>query len=79
MGLGCQINDNLNLTVGCKSTNGDSAPGDLRIDSFMVTQVYGWPPLLEGARRLKRVEQAVVGRSGRLPSSNPTVLAIPSV
>jgi hypothetical protein len=54
--LGYQINDNLNLTVGYKSTISDSAPGDLRMDSFMVTLVYGWHPLLEGARRLKSGE-----------------------
>jgi len=51
--LGYTINDNLNLTVGYKSTVNDSAPGDLRMDAFMVTLVYGWHPLLEGSRRLK--------------------------
>jgi Putative MetA-pathway of phenol degradation len=51
--LGYTINDNLNLTVGYKSTVNDSAPDDLRMDSFMVTLVYGWHPLLEGSRRLK--------------------------
>jgi hypothetical protein len=51
--LGYTINDNLNLTVGYKSTINDSAPGDLRMDSFMATLVYGWHPLIEGSRRLK--------------------------
>lgn len=51
--LGYAINDNLNLTVGYKSTLNDSAPGDLRMDAFMLTLVYGWHPLIEGARRLK--------------------------
>ena len=51
--LGYYINDNLNLTVSYKSTVNDKAPGDLQMDSFMVTLVYGWHPLLEGARRLK--------------------------
>jgi len=51
--LGYTINDNLNLTVSYKSTFNDTAPGDLRMDNFMVTLVYGWHPLLEGARRLK--------------------------
>ena len=37
--LGYTINDNLNLTVGYKSTVGDSAPSDLRMDGFMVTLV----------------------------------------
>ena len=54
--FGYQVNENLNLTVGYKSTINDSAPGDLRMDSFMVTLVYGWHPLLEGARRLKSGE-----------------------
>jgi hypothetical protein len=51
--LGYQINDNLNLTVGYKSTINDSSSDDLRMDSFMVSMVYGWHPLLEGSRRLK--------------------------
>jgi len=51
--LGYTVNDNLNLTVGYKSTVNDSATGDLIMDSFMVTLVYGWHPLIEGARRLK--------------------------
>jgi hypothetical protein len=51
--LGYQINDNLNLTVGYKSTVNDNAAGDLRMDSFMVTLVYGWHQLVEGMRRLK--------------------------
>jgi hypothetical protein len=51
--LGYTINDNLNLTVGYKSTLNDSSPGDLRMDSFMVTLVFGWHPLIEGMRRLK--------------------------
>jgi hypothetical protein len=51
--LGYSINDNLNLTVGYKSTINDNAPQDLRMDGFMVTLVFGWHPLLEGARRLK--------------------------
>jgi hypothetical protein len=51
--LGYTINDNLNLTVSYKSTFNDTAPGDLRMDSFMVTLVYGWHPLVEGMKRLK--------------------------
>jgi outer membrane protein assembly factor BamA len=51
--LGYNINDNLNLTFGYKSTVNDDAPGDLRMDNFMVSLVYGWHSLLEGARRLK--------------------------
>jgi hypothetical protein len=51
--LGYQINDNLGLTVGYKSTVADSAPGDLQLDGFMVSLVTGWHPIIEGAKRLK--------------------------
>jgi len=51
--FGYQVNDNLALTFGYKSTVNDSAPGDLKMDGFMVSLVYGWHPLVEGARRLK--------------------------
>lgn len=51
--FGYGINDNLNLTIGYKSTVNDSAPDDLRMDMFMVSLVYGWHPLLEGSRRLQ--------------------------
>jgi hypothetical protein len=51
--LGYQVNSNLNLTFGYKSTVNDSAPGDLKMDSFMITLVYGWHPLIEGMKRLK--------------------------
>ncbi len=51
--LGYQVNDNLNLTVSYKSTIDDDDPDDLRMDSFMVSLVYGWHQLIEGSRRLK--------------------------
>ena len=51
--LGYQINDNINLTVGYKSTINDHDPGDLRMDCFMVTLVFGWHPMVEGMKRLK--------------------------
>jgi len=51
--LGYQITDNLNLTFGYKSTLNDNAPGDLQMDVFTVSLVYGWHPLVEGMRRLK--------------------------
>jgi hypothetical protein len=51
--LGYAINDNLNLTIGYKSTLNDTAPDALRMDTFMVTLVYGWHPMIEGMRRLK--------------------------
>ena len=50
--LGYTVNENLNMTVGYKSTVNDSDPTDLRMDNFMLTLVYGWHPLIEGARRL---------------------------
>ncbi|NWG75448.1 MAG: transporter [Rubrivivax sp.] len=51
--LGYQINDNLALTAGYKSTVNDGSPGDLRMDRFMVSLVFGWHPLVEGMNRLK--------------------------
>jgi hypothetical protein len=51
--LGYQINDNLALTVGYKSTINDKAPGDIQMDGFMVSLVAGWHPLVEAAKRLK--------------------------
>jgi hypothetical protein len=51
--LGYQINDNLALTAGYKSTVHDKAPGDLQMDGFMISLVAGWHPLVEGVRRLK--------------------------
>jgi hypothetical protein len=51
--LGYQVNTNLALTFGYKSTINDNGPGDLRMDAFMVSLVYGWHPMIEGMRRLK--------------------------
>ncbi|MFN7779729.1 MAG: transporter [Betaproteobacteria bacterium] len=51
--LGYQVDSNLNLTFGYKSTINDNAPGDLKMDGFMLTLVYGWHPIIEGSRRLK--------------------------
>jgi hypothetical protein len=51
--LGYQINENLSLTFGYKSTIKDSDPGALQLDGFMVSFVAGWHSLVEGARRLK--------------------------
>jgi hypothetical protein len=51
--FGYTINSNLNLTVGYKSTFNSSSPGELRMDGFMISLVYGWHPLIEGMRRLK--------------------------
>jgi hypothetical protein len=51
--LGYHITENLGLTVGYKSTVGDSAPGDLQMDGLMISLVSGWHPIIEGMRRLK--------------------------
>jgi hypothetical protein len=51
--LGYTINQNLNLTVGYKSTFNSSSPGELRMDGLMVSLVYGWHPIIEGMKRLK--------------------------
>jgi hypothetical protein len=50
--LGYTVNDNIGLTFGYKSTVNDSAPGDMRMDGFMVSLVFGWHPLVEGMKRL---------------------------
>jgi hypothetical protein len=55
--LGYQINDNLQLTLGYKTTVNDNDPGDLRMSSFMFTLVYGWHPTIEGMKRLKEGEK----------------------
>jgi len=54
--LGYTINDNLSLTFGYKSTVHDDDPGDIQMDGFMFTLVYGWHPMIEGMRRLKEGE-----------------------
>jgi hypothetical protein len=51
--LGYTVNDNIGLTIGYKSTVNDSKPSDMRMDSFMVSLVFGWHPLIEGMKRLK--------------------------
>jgi hypothetical protein len=51
--LGYSINDNLSVTVGYMSTVSDSDPGDLQMDKFMVSLVYGWHPMVQGMKRLK--------------------------
>ena len=54
--LGYTINDNINLTFGYKATVNDSDPGDIKMDGFMISFVYGWHPLIEGSKRLKESE-----------------------
>lgn len=50
--LGYQINDKLQLTTSYMATINDSDPDDLRLDSFKISLVYGWHPLIEGMERL---------------------------
>jgi hypothetical protein len=52
--LGYQLNENVTLMFGYKSTVNDSNPADLRMDGFTITLVSGWHPLVEGARRLQK-------------------------
>ena len=51
--LGYTITRNLALTCGYMSTVNDSAPGDLRMNVFKVSLLFGWHPLIEGTERLK--------------------------
>lgn len=51
--LGYTINDNTNLTFGYKTTVNDSGAGEMRMDGFQVSLVFGWHPMVEGMRRLK--------------------------
>ncbi len=50
--LGYQINDKLQLTTSYMATLNDSDPDDLRLDSFKISLVFGWHPLIEGMGRL---------------------------
>ena len=50
--LGYQLNENIQFTAGYMATINDSAPTDLRMDSFKLSLVFGWHPLIEGMKRL---------------------------
>ena len=54
--LGYKINDNMNLTFSYKSTVDDNGAGDLQMDGFMFSFVYGWHSIIEGMQRLKEGE-----------------------
>nr|WP_328984979.1 hypothetical protein [Thiorhodovibrio winogradskyi] len=47
----------MQLTFGYKSTLNDNKPGDMQMDSFNFSLVFGWHPLVEGSRRLKENHQ----------------------
>ena len=51
--LGYQINDNMQLTGAYVSSFNDSGPDDLKMDTFRVSLVFAWHPLIEGMKRLK--------------------------
>jgi hypothetical protein len=51
--LGYEVNQNMQLTFGYKSTFNDDDDGEMRMDSFVLTLVYGSHPIIEGANRLK--------------------------
>lgn len=51
--LGYNVNDNMAVTFSYKSTVNDTAPGDLSMNSFFFTLIYGWHPMIEGMKRLK--------------------------
>ena len=50
--LGYQINENIQFTFGYMATVNDSDPGDLQMDGFRISFVFGWHPLIEGMGRL---------------------------
>lgn len=52
--LGYTLDDNISLTLGYMSTINDDAPGEMSMDSFMFSFVYGWHPLIEGFKRLEK-------------------------
>ncbi len=51
--LGYQVNHNIGLTFGYKSTINDQDPGEMRMDTFGLSLVYGWHRVIEGSRRLQ--------------------------
>ena len=50
--LGYPIGESLQLTTAYMATVNDSDPGDLRMDGFRVSLVYGWHRMIEGMDRL---------------------------
>ena len=51
--LGYHINSNIQFTAGYMSSIDDSDPGDLSMDIFRLSLVFGWHPLVEGMKRLE--------------------------
>ena len=54
--LGYHVNDNIQATFGYMATVNDNEPGDLQMDGFRASIVFGWNPLIEGIKRLKGEE-----------------------
>ncbi len=54
--LGYQINPNMQMNLSYSSTVNDKEPGDLNIDGFRMTLIFGWHSLIEGMQRLKGAE-----------------------
>ncbi|MEE9264649.1 MAG: transporter, partial [Vicinamibacteria bacterium] len=51
--LGYHINDNIQLTAGYSATVGE-ASGDLEMDTFLFSLVFGWHKAVEGMERLAK-------------------------
>ncbi|MFN8255903.1 MAG: transporter [Bacteroidales bacterium] len=54
--IGYHINDNMELQVAYMSTINDPEQGDLKMDTFRLTLLFGWHKLIEGMQRLKSNE-----------------------
>jgi hypothetical protein len=50
--LGYQLNENLQFTASYMASINDSDPGDLQMDVFKLSFVFGWHPLVVGLKRL---------------------------
>jgi hypothetical protein len=50
---GYQITENLGLTASYMKLVSSGSPNSLQMDRFMVSLLYGWHSLVEGARRLE--------------------------
>jgi len=50
--LGYTVNANIQATFGYMATINDNEPGDLQMDGFRASVVFGWHPLIEGVKRL---------------------------
>jgi len=51
--LGYHVTENLQFTFGYMATVNDSDPGDLQLDGFRVSFVYGWHKIIKGMNRLE--------------------------